>query len=311
MSYLIRNDFKKFIQENNLDQIINKDPSILLSAMLDAQEEAKEYLVQKFVLDQEFADSKIYDPTLIYNPGDRVYLDASAFNPASTYVLGKLVLNTDENVYICSLAVTTPGAFNLSDWTLLGLQFTVFSVPFPKPLFILNAYYKTGNQVFWNGKTYTCIIPTSRVDHSLLIQYNYTANIPSLNVFPDDASNGIQYWGIGTTSPVTANTLPGPPWINGDNRNRGLVRACVNIALFIMHMRISPRNIPELRVMLYMGNEKDRIVTKDSVIYPDYCALGWLQSAAVGNKTSGLQVIQPRSGGQVRWGSRIRNENGF
>lgn len=311
MSYLFIDDFKKLIQESNLQQVINSDPTILNSAMLDAQEMACEKLVQKYVLDQELADTNPYNSILSsYIPGNRVYLDASAYNTTVTYNTFSLTLWTDGSVYQSNQDGVT-GAWDPTKWIKLGIQYSIFYIKLPNPLFDLNKYYVVGNQVYWKGNIYTCVIATTGIDHSLLIQYQQYNNVPLLNIFPDDPLNGIQFWGIAVPATIAAGSLPGMPWTAGDNRCRSLVRACVRIALYIVHARISPKNIPEIRSVDYMGREEDRINAKDEVIYPEYCALGWLQSAGRGGLTAGLQPIQPRSGGRIRWGSDVKFINGY
>lgn len=292
MSYLIAADFKKLIQADNLSQIINRDTTILESAMLDSQQVATEHLVQKYVLDQELADTEEYDNTVAYNPGQRIYLDAPAYDQnAGIYAVGDLALQ-DGNVYKCTTAISVAEPFNNTKWLLLELQYQIFYVPYPYPLFILNNFYRQGTQVFWNGKTYTCQIATSAIDHTTLLQYQQYQNVPLRNIFPDDPDNGVQYWGIGVSASLTPGILP-IGWTLGDNRNRSLVRHCIAIALFIVHDRIAPRNIPELRSQRYK------------------MAITWLEDASTGALTAGLPVIQPRSGGRIRWGGKIKNINDY
>jgi len=381
MAYLILSDFKRAVQADNLQQVINKDASILNDAILDSQAFAKEQLVQKFVLDQELEDIDAYDPSIEYTAGQRVYLDGPAYNPALTYIQGELTLYNGI-VYVSNQPIPAPEAFNPLHWIYLGPQFSIFYVAYPKPLFQLSKYYKVGDEVFWNGSVYACQIATVSIDHTTLLQYGQYNNVPLLNVFPDDPNNGTKYWGIGVPYSVPAGTLYPEPtgqfapaysqtfatsfisvadgtnsidfsatllnkyvvivvkeikpltpsqfswnpttgiltligntvdnnqhlyilysnivvnpvpsgWIAGDNRNRSLVRHCVALALYFIHDRIAPRNVPELRARKYKE------------------AVTWLKDAADGNLTSGLQAIQPRSGGRVRWGSNIKNINSF
>jgi len=310
MSYLIFNDFKQQIQADNLLNIINKDMSILDSAIIDAQEECKEYLSQKYVLDAELSDTDKYDITKTYTAANRVYLDADAYSDTSTYPLNALTL-FEGNVYKCTTAILSGEPFNQAHWAKLGAQFNMFNIPLPKPLFNANKYYNIGDQVFWKGKVYTCAIKSSSIDHTILLQLVYYNNIPSLNVMPDDPIYGVQYWGVGIDYIVGAGLLPNDPWKLGDNRNRNLRRHMIAIVLFIVHNRIAPRNIPELRDIAYRGKEDDRINARDGLIYPEYCALGWLQGAQRGMRVVDLEYIQPRKGGRVRFGGQIRNQNGY
>jgi len=381
MAYLILSDFKRAIQLDNLQSVINKDMSILTDAILDSQQFAKEQLIQKFVLDQELMDYDAYDPSIQYLAGERVYLDGPVYNPLLTYIQGELTLYSGI-VYVSNQPIPFPEVFNPLHWIYLGPQYTSFYVSYPQPPFELSKYYKIGNPVYWNGKTYVCQISTSCIDHTTLLQFGTYNNVPQRNVFPDDLNSGVKYWGTGVPYSIPAGTLYPEPtgnyapaysqtfstsylsiadgtsvidlsatlinkyvllvvkevkpltpsqfswnqatgilnligntvdntqhlyilyanivsnpvssgWVQGDNRNRSLVRHCVSLALYFIHDRIAPRNVPELRAKKYKE------------------AVAWFKDAADGNLTSGLQAIQPRSGGRIRFGSNIKNINSF
>ena len=73
-----------------------------------------------------------------------------------------------------------------------------------------------------------------------------------------------------------------------------------------------PRNIPELRVVRYMGEPADRETRGQRILYPTYCALGWLQAAAIGNDiTPDLPVIQPEQGMRIRFGGNQKVTNNY
>lgn len=309
MAYLIANDLKRQIQQDNLLSMLNSDNSILDAALNNATVTIKEYISQKYVLDIELADTLAYDITKIYNAGTRIYLDALAYDQTKTYSVNALTLEVGI-VYRCSTLISAPEAFNIAHWTALGNQYDMFYVAIPGQVFNLSKYYVVGDQVFWNGKTYTNRIATSGIPHDILLQLNYYNNVPPINVFPDDPKSGLQFWGTGTPITVAAGQLP-TGWTAGDNRNGNLVRHAVNIAIWIISFRIAPRNIPEVRDIAYRGKEEDRVTVKDGIIYPDYCSLGWLQSAALGRLSINLPLIQPRKGGRIRFGGRIKNENGY
>lgn len=277
--------------------------------MVDAQTTAEEYLSTKFDLTSELTDTDAYDPTETYQAGERVYLDAELYNPASTYSLGVLSL-FNGNIYITNIAIVAPEAFNSAHWTLLGPQFQIWYVPFPKPPFVLNQKYSATTQVFWKNNVYTCKIASVLISHEIALQLDYYANIPPPNVFPDDVNNGVKYWGEPVPFSITGGLPSG--WVKGDNRQRSLVRHCITIVLFYIHKRISPQNIPHHISNAFMGSSTEGVATRDGYIYPDYCALGWLQAVSLGKKPAvGLVPLQPRSGGRIRWGSKIRNQNGY
>ena len=109
----------------NLNQIISSDESILNAAQLTAQSECLSYLRQKYDTSKEFTDTKVWSYATAYTPHDRVYLDADAYSPTSTYALNALTL-FGGNVYRCTTAVTVAETFTLSKWSLIGVQYTIY-----------------------------------------------------------------------------------------------------------------------------------------------------------------------------------------
>lgn len=309
MSYLIANDFNVLIQPANLAQVLGGNTVILDQAIAAAQETAIESLSQKFMIDEELVDLDEYNPTATYSPGQRVYLDADAFSATETYALGVLVLYNG-SVYVCSTAVTVAAAWNASDWTLLGVQYAIYYISIPYQVFDIYKLYPTGTIVYWKGNKYTCQIASMIPDHQVSLQLQYYSNIPPPNVFPDDPNNGVKYWGTPVPLTVGPGTFP-DGYTAGDTRNQTLVRHLVAIALYIVHNRMAPQNVPRHIVVLYRGDEGHGVATKDGYIYPDYSALGWLQSASLGMKPIRLPVKQPRQGGRIAWGSKVRNQNGY
>jgi hypothetical protein len=290
--YLIIPEFKRFIQEDNKNQVINNDPSILIDAILDSQDVARENLVQKYLIDEELSDTNIYDPTVIYNGGDRIYLDAPGYNNSpGLYALGSLTSNA-KVVYKNISAITVPEAFNPARWQSLGAQYSIWYVTISKPIFDVASNYSVGSQVFRLGKIYTCLISTVLIDHETLLQAYQYQNVPLKNIFPEDPTNGLKYWGAGTAVTAPAGTFP-TGFTNGDNRARNLVRHMIAISLYIIHDRIAPRNIPILREQRYKE------------------AIRWLKDASEGNITIDIAKIQPRSGGRIRWGGNIKNINSY
>lgn len=80
--------------------------------------------------------------------------------------------------------------------------------------------------------------------------------------------------------------------LSGAARDPQLVSYICDIALFHLHSRISPRNIPELRVTRY-----------DNAIH-------WLKMCAMGDATPKLLEYEtPKTA--VRWGSQPKNTNSY
>ncbi len=294
MAYLRLRDYSKQIQDSLLSQVLGNDDSIRLLTEGAALAEAKAYLVQKYVLSTEFTDTDPYSATQVYQAGDRVELNFPAFSATATYALGSLVVNNSQ-AYYCSAAVSAPAAFNPANWTLLGNLYDIYYAQLPQPLFNLNACYLPGDQVFWNNKVYTCVLPSVLPDHDEALQYAKTYNIPPPNVFPDDPVNGATYWGTGTVYSVPAGTLTTNTtyWTFGDNRNQSLVQVVTDISLYHLHSRIAPVNIPELRAARYRA------------------AIDLLKMASEGDITFDLTLLQPRQGARIRFGSNIKNSNSY
>src|SRR5574341_304788 len=188
MGYLIPKDYKKTIQRENLNQVINDDPEILTDAEDTAVEKASTLLVQKYQLGREFQGTPKWVKTQVYLAFNRVYLDAPVYSATATYAAGDYVtyLAPGEKNYgvYKSIAGNAPGAFNATQWTYMNSQYAIYNAAPPKPEFNYQTTYKIGDQVFWKNKTYTCAVPSSAVAQSVAIQYLTYQNIPFGNVFP-------------------------------------------------------------------------------------------------------------------------------
>lgn len=298
MSYLIAQDYLKQIQEQNLQAIIASTPSIQAAAELAAQEECISYLIQKYDTCAEFTDTLQYDPTVVtYGAMSRVYLNAPAYVATAAYAVGALTLNGG-NVYICNTAIAAPGeAFNPAHWTLLGSQYQLFFAVFPQPEFKLKWCYNLGDLVYWKGSIYKCLKPTLPLDHDSLLQYGNWDAVPYSNYFPDDPNNGATQWfNQGAYAIPAGQLLSTNPvyFMPGDNRSQMLVLMMIDIVLYHLHSRISPRNIPELRAERYEA------------------AKSWLKNVARGDEiTAPIPKKQPPQGRRIRWSSNIKNTNSY
>lgn len=311
-SFIFYGDYAKQIQDVTLQQVIGSNLSILDSIQRAAVEECISYLKQKYDVSTAFRATTQHDRTKVYKAGQTVYLNAPAYSATSTYALGTQVLQAG-NVYKCTTAIITPEAFTPSHWTLVGAQYDLYYAVYPQPVFDHTQVYAKGDQVFWKDKVYTCQIPTSILDHAAMLQIGVSGTSQIVNIYPDDTVKGVQYWGSGTAYTVPANTdITDAKWTAGDNRDQKLLMTCIDIALYHVHSRISPRNIPELRVVRYMGEPADRETRGQRILYPTYCALGWLQAAAIGNDiTPDLPVIQPEQGKRIRFGGNQKVINNY
>ena len=76
------------------------------------------------------------------------------------------------------------------------------------------------------------------------------------------------------------------------DRDPQLLNYIIDLAVYHLHSRISPRNIPELRMTRYDN------------------AVAWLKMCAMGDVTPKLE-IQDTAGRILRWGSQQKNQNNF
>lgn len=313
MSYLIPADYLKTIQDANLLQIINSNRSIQTAAELSAQAEVISMLKQKYETASEFTDTSKWVKANPYSAGDRVYLDADTYSAAATYAIGALVVYSGV-VYSANVAISAPEAFTIAHWDLKGNQYDIFYALYPFPMFDLYAVYAVGDRVYWRGNQYTCLIETPSLSHDTALQYRDTVNLPELNVFPNNVANGATYWKNDGAYLVPGDTdiLQASIWSPSDNRDKQMVEKLIDVTLYHLHSRISPRNIPALREVRYMGNVDDRVMKNSGEIaYPIYCALGWLQGCARGSVTPNLPKLQPSKGKRIRYGGNIRNINSY
>ena len=82
-------------------------------------------------------------------------------------------------------------------------------------------------------------------------------------------------------------------WVQGDNRDRSLVKNMIDVTLYTLHSNIAPQNIPALRQRRY-----DK-------------ALEWCMSVAKGDVTPSLPLLQPTQGGRIRIGGNIKQDNSW
>lgn len=275
MSYLILSDYKKLIQADNLAQILGNDYSMLPQIESAAVSEATSYLVQKYDVAKEFKPIElehIGQPDKYYS--DRIYIDALPYDANQIYNdTDKCLYNG--HVYYCS-STTTQGTFDVNKWVDIGRQYQIFSLALPNGYKYFDYYqqYKPGDFVFYNDKQYT-------------VQLN------TVGVFPTDS---VAIFGNGTDYVMSENIYTGGgsingAWLAGDNRNQQMVNYLIDIVLYHLHSRISPRNIPELRVKRYDD------------------AIAWLKQCAKGDYiTGGLPLLQPKQGSRIRHGASLSKQ---
>ena len=293
--YLIKNDYRKQIQDVNLNQIISSDDTLLETAQLTAQSECLSYLRQRYDTSVEFTDTNPWSPATAYAAHDRVYLNADAYSPIATYALNSLTL-FDGSVYKCTTAITVSETFTAAKWALLGPQYTIYYAAYPKPFFNYKKTYAVGDEVYYGDRTYTCKQATTIPSHYSQLQAGKYSSTPQMNIFPNDPVYGTRYWTpAGSAYSITAGTALSDTtkWTKADNRDQQMVTYMIDITLYHLHARIAPRNVPQLRIDRYTH------------------AIQWLTAAGQGAINAALPLLQPDQGNRVRWGGNVKNQNSY
>lgn len=277
--YLTQKDLRRTIQIENLTQICNKDLTIVDDMEQTALSEVSSYLVQKFIVSWELTPTLVYERNTDYLAAYTVYLSGDTWVNNTSYSLDDIV-NSNNLIYYCvsahtSTTGTTP-ATSEHKWRLLGNYEQYFTTIVPEPYYKFETNYNVGDKVFWMNKI-------------------YTATNPSIGIYPDDPQNGQQTWGSGvdyivnSTIELTDTTY----WKSSDGRSQEIIRVIMDLLLYHLHSRISPQNIPALRIKRY----------DDSI--------SWLKKCAQGDITPNLLIYAKRSGGRIRIGGMQKNNNSY
>lgn len=272
MAYLFFRDYKRLIQNDNLNQIIGNDTLLVTENESVAVTEMKSYLVQKYDVTREFSSIELFSLSKAYQENQRVYLDADLYDITRSYVADADLCLYGGKIYVCN--DNTTGAFDTNDWTLLGTQYDIFYTYYTNGVFDYYKQYAVNDRCIYLNKIYKALKTTINVNPlsdatAWLFESDYTTH----RAYPTDTT----------------------VWKIGDNRNQQLVNYCIDIMLYHTHSRIAPRNIPELRVKRY----------DDAVYWLKQCATGE-------DITAGLTLLQPTQGLRTRYGgSNSKNINTY
>lgn len=334
--FLTLRDYYSTIQAENLDQILNEDDSFRTTKELSAISEIRSYLIQRYDMTREFADTKAFSFSATYNAGQLVYLDGNTFNQAATYTANDIVLYTG-NVYY-ALGSVSAGVFNPSDWQLLGPQYSLFYIPAPAADYDSETFYTKGDYVFYKNKVYIALTDSRKYSQQDILQYPNYESIPPINSTPDDSYQ--TQWGSGTTYSISglwpiavptdftawsslttyttgqrvsyasliyqaqANSTNVTP---GTDHTKWQVVAWINgdnrnarmveCAIHITLYRLSSRISPRMVPELWVKNYDDEI--------------SWLKRCAKGEITLEIPLIQPRQGARIRYGGSTSRTNDY
>lgn len=287
MAFLIKKDFEIHIQKDNLDQILGGNDYYLDECIKIATSEASSYLAQRYYIEKIFISVEPFSLAKHYNLGDVVWGSHVAWSNSVVYTLNALVSyqgrvyrkNNDFVGYVAGVLPTNGAYF---EYIYDNEKF--YSVVNLGGGGILkydnNKNYSNGDVVKYYFDLFTCISRT------------VSNNIPT----------DIKYW-IGNGAQTSIGDYPYDPftsWLNTDVRNPQLKACLIDIALYHLHSRINPRNIPELRKERYDGNSPEQ---KGG-------AIGWLKNVAHGLVNADLpERIDFQL--PISWGSYEKQNNNF
>lgn len=283
MAFLIKKDFEKHIQKDNLDQILGGNDYYLDQCILLAIAEATSYLSQRYYIEKIFNETnQPYDSNKQYKIYERIYANFPSWVNNITYTVNT---NVSYNGFIYKknndMVGYTSGNLptDITYWYPQYKNDTIYSTNFSSiPIFDYSQKYQIND----------------------IVKYYYSAFIckqTSLNIIPTPNND---YWDIYPSSFSSALPTDTLSWLEGDNRNEQLKACLIDIALYHLHSRINPRNIPELRKERYDGNSPEQ---KGG-------AIGWLKNVAHGLVNADLpERIDFQL--PISWGSYEKQNNNF
>jgi hypothetical protein len=272
---LTNNDYLKYIQSDNLLQVIETNYQLLKDVEQAAQAEIISYLSQRYLVSQIITDTKTFSNSAVYNGKQLVQFTATAFSAATVYTTGQYVLQAGY-VYK-SIAGSLAHAFLLSEWTLICADMTFYYVTLPHSEYSTFTTYAVGDKVYYNNYEYTCLTSNTNIPVTNTAFWSKGAAYTITGVYPDDSTK----------------------WTQGDNRNQQIVMYLIDITLFHIHSRINPRNIPDLRKERYDGNNPTQ----------NGGAIAWLKRVASGDITADLPQIVSEQGMSIRYGSAVPKQS--
>jgi len=283
VAFLIKKDFEKHIQKDNLNQILGGNDFYLNECILLSIAEATSYLSQRYYIEKIFNETnQPYDSNKQYRIYERIYANFPAWENNITYTV-----NTN---------VSYSGFIYKKNNNMVG--YTQGNLPTDPTYWI--PQYK--NDTIYSTNFYSIPIfdYSQKYQKNDIVRYYYSAFIckqTSLNIIPTPNND---YWDIYPS--IFSSVLPTDTlsWLEGDNRNEQLKACLIDIALYHLHSRINPRNIPELRKERYDGNSPEQ---KGG-------AIGWLKNVAHGLVNADLpEKIDFQL--PISWGSYEKQNNNF
>lgn len=341
-SFLVFSDFKMQVQTEDLLQLIYSQCScndyecvqewndlnqyaqnILIQGEQQAIEELSSYIRGRYLTQEVFAPTQIYNSGTTYFGTNLVFYNADLYTGSTQYNIGDQFAYKGI-IYSANTTITTGSTNPITGATYITEQDALYYANLPAPRYDQNQSYPKGTVVWFEDNFYQAKQDvqgkTPATSQNLELRYGipsaqeylgyYSIDfdiqpnmLPNINTNFWTLYNGPIGWFTGTTYyfsgiDPTQNTTY---WTKGDNRNPQVVMYLIDILLYHLHSRINPRNIPELRNIRYDGNGPMQIGG----------AIGWLKNVQKGKVSLALNEIQPTQGLAIRFGSYPKLNNSF
>lgn len=305
---LTNEDYTRIIQDDDLEQIIEDNYNILLAVEQAGQSQMIGYLKSRYITTQVFTDTTLFSTGATYRANNLVQYTAPAYDDTLSYSVSNHVVFSGI-IYTCISGTTGQTAPNsgVTFWSGICADKTFYYALQPLASYDNNVFYSTGDVVFYDDGIYQAkqnirgVIPGQSTN--LMVRY---ANVPNYlwtngymgNPVPTaDTQNWLLISGYSFSNQYCENPTF---WVQGDNRNALIVQYLLDIVLYNITARLSPRAIPQLRYERYQANN-----------YESGGAIGWLKMVSAGDVNADLPEIILPQGISIVWGSNPRNISSY
>ena len=314
---LITKDYDRIIQAYDLNQIIEGNFNYVLEAEQVATSEIKSYIAKRYDTSTLFSNTSLFDINKQYNSDALVYVSAPYFVSGNTYLPTDRVVFSATNgidyLYYCIASGSTGSTtYDTNFWSGGTLEDnTLFYVTPPAETYLIGGDYVVGSIVLYKNVLYTSL----RVNNNRWLKEDWEREVNSETgsaVIPGFSNSWQDYWVINsatnpnphiTNYPYSVNGIypdldTTGTWTKGDNRNPIVVQYMMDIVLYHLHARINPRNVPELRLIRYDGNNPTQ----------NGGAIAWLKKISAGQIQLDAQEIIPTQGQSIYWTSENKRK---
>lgn len=325
MAYLQNTDYDQVIRSDEISILTGDDNTILRAVELSAQAEVESYLRQRYEVLQIFKQIQTFSIATSYKVDDLIKWSETAWVTGTTYAADAYVSYSG---YIYkSLQASNTGNTPDSEPTWWAVQAendklwyvrqdTVGNYPTDTYSFTSNAYTDNHNEILGWDKTTTLYFKKFSTDIVKIYTSaaNRTNDVDSVGVFDYDVDSiefpktvevckgDYEDMQLGGFIDITSFIDDDQEWdvaasnyfTLGDNRNEQIKMYTIDIALYHLHSRINPRNIPDFR-----------IARRDE-------AINWLKMIAKGTISADLPIHTNNERGQnINFGSKPKLKNDY